>query len=224
VTSPQTARLGAATRATLAALARHPRVGLAVLSGRALSDVRRRVGVSGVVYGGCHGLQIAGAGLRFRHPAARRARVAAVERMLVAAARRLPGARLERKGLAVSFHYRGVTGSRVDEVHDLVERVARRAPDFAVIVGHKVFDFIPRVGWNKGRAASWIATRLSRRLSTGPTVLYVGDDTTDEAAFTALRRRHAITVRVGLAPTVADHVVSGVREVHALLRWILAAL
>jgi len=210
-------------RATLAALAVHPRVGLAILSGRALGDVRRRVGVSRVVYGGCHGLEIAGAGLAFRHPAARRARVAAARRLLRAAVRGLPGVRLESKGLAVSLHYRHVAAARVDEVREAVAHVARRVPDLAVIAGHRVFDFVPRVGWDKGRAVRWIARRLGPTLPGRVTLLYVGDDTTDEAAFAALRGR-AVTVRVGAAPTAADHVVRGVREVHGLLRWIAGAL
>ena len=210
-------------RATLATLAARPRVGLAILSGRALADVRRRVGLRRVVYGGCHGLEIAGAGLAFRHPGARRARVAATRRLLAAAVRGLPGARLESKGLAVSLHYRHVAAARLDEVRGAVAEVARRAPDLAVIAGHRVFDFVPRVGWDKGRAVRWISRRLAPRLRGRLTVLYVGDDTTDEAAFAALRGR-AVTVRVGAAPTAADHVVRGVREVHSLLRWLVLAL
>jgi len=210
-------------RATLATLAAHPRVRLAILSGRALADVRRRVGVPRVVYGGCHGLEIGGAGLAFRHPAARRARVAAARRLLAAAVRGIPGARLEWKGLAVSLHYRHVAAARVGEVREAVARVQRRQPGVSVVAGHKVFDLVPRVGWDKGRAARWIARRLAPRLPGRATVLYVGDDTTDEAAFTVLRGR-AVTVRVGAAPTAAGHVVRGVREVHGLLRWLVGAL
>jgi len=210
-------------RATLATLAAQPRVGLAILSGRALVDIRRRVGVRRVVYGGCHGLEIAGAGLSFRHPAARRARVAAARRLLAAAVRGIPGARLEWKGLAVSLHYRRVAPSRVGEVRRAAARVARRAPDLSLIAGRKVFDFVPRVGWDKGAAARWIARRLGAALPGRATVLYVGDDTTDEAAFKALRRC-AVTVRVGAVPTTAEHVVRGVHEVHALLRAIVRML
>ncbi|MGH7318523.1 MAG: trehalose-phosphatase [Candidatus Rokuibacteriota bacterium] len=44
VRNPHVARLAPAVRQTLKRLAAHPRVGLAVLSGRSLSDVKRRVG------------------------------------------------------------------------------------------------------------------------------------------------------------------------------------
>jgi len=133
VGAPRAARLAPRVRATLAALAVHPRVGLAILSGRALGDVRRRVGVSRVVYGGCHGLEIAGAGLAFRHPAARRARVAAARRLLRAAVRGLPGVRLESKGLAVSLHYRHVAAARLERPAGDPERTRRWLPvDFYI--------------------------------------------------------------------------------------------
>ncbi|MBI2155497.1 MAG: trehalose-phosphatase [Candidatus Rokubacteria bacterium] len=220
---PEAARLALATRATLAALAAHPRVTLAVLSGRALADVRRRVGVAGAVYGGCHGLEIAGPDLRRRHPAARRAPLAAARRMLARAARELPGARVEWKGLAVSFHYRQVAAARRGEAHAVAARVARRWPGLVVVAGHRVYDFVPRVGWTKGHAARWIVARATPGRPGRAAVVYAGDDTTDEAAFVALKGR-AVTVRVGPGPTAADHRVRGVRDVHAMLRWIVAAL
>jgi trehalose 6-phosphate phosphatase len=92
------------------------------------------------------------------------------------------------------------------------------------VAGHEVFDFVPRVGWNKGRAARWIARRMARTLPTRRrVVLYVGDDTSDESAFVALRGR-AVTIRVGARPTAAEYQVAGVREVQVLLRRMASAV
>lgn len=218
VASPRAAALAPSVRKTLARLAASERVRLAILSGRALGDVRARVGLDGVVYGGCHGLEIQGAGLRFRHPRARASRIAAARRALAAGAASIPGARVEFKGLAVSLHYRQVAPSRRTAARALAARVARRMPDLSVIAGHAVVDFVPRVGWNKGTAARWIARRLGPARSRGrPIVLYAGDDVTDEAAFAALRGR-GVTVRVGGGKSRAEYAVLGVGQMHMLLR------
>ena len=124
----------------------------------------------------------------------------------------------------MSLHYRHVALPGHDGVRALVARVLRHVPSLALIPGHEVFDFVPRVGWGKGQAARWIVRHAGRVLRPGsPVVLYAGDDTTDEAAFAALKGR-ALTVRVGGGESGAEYAVSGVREVHVLLRWIDRAL
>src|SRR5207244_4352464 len=62
VPSPQAAVLAPSVRTTLERLATSDRARLAILSGRALADVRARVALDDVIYGGCHGLEIRGGG------------------------------------------------------------------------------------------------------------------------------------------------------------------
>ncbi|HVY91528.1 MAG TPA: trehalose-phosphatase, partial [Bryobacteraceae bacterium] len=57
-------------RTTLTALAQRPDTLLALVSGREMWDLRRRVGVPGIVYAGEHGMEIRGRGLQFIEPAA----------------------------------------------------------------------------------------------------------------------------------------------------------
>jgi trehalose-phosphatase len=219
--SPEAAVLAPSVRATLSRLARSDRTRLAILSGRALADVRRRVGLDAIVYGGCHGLEIEGNGLRFRHPSVRPVRIAALARALAAGSAEIPGARVEFKRFCVSLHYRGVPPSLRENVDDLVARVAGDAPDVRVMSGRKAYDFLPRVGWNKGEAVRWIVRHERRSLPPGrPVILYAGDDTTDDAAFAALRDR-GVTVRVGRDRGVAEYGVNGVAQMHGLLRWIV---
>ena len=223
VASPQASALARPARATLARLAASPRARVAVVSGRALSDLQRRVGLAGLVYGGCHGLEVAGDGWRFRHPRARTRALAGARRALAAGAARLPGARVEWKGLAVALHYRRVPAARRPAVRALVRELERRLPGLAVIPGNRVYDFVPRVGWDKGMAARWIARRARAELGGPPAVLYAGDDTTDEAAFRRLRRS-GVTIRVGGGPTAAEFALHSVADVHALLGWLARAL
>lgn len=196
---------------------------VAVLSGRALSDLRARVGVAGVVYGGCHGLEIAGAGWRFHHPRARARELAAARRLLVGRAAFIPGMRVEWKRLALSLHDRRVAPQRRNTVRALAADVVHRWPALAMISGNRVYDFVPRVGWDKGAAVRWIARRARPAVGSRPTVLYVGDDMSDEAAFRRLRGS-GVTVRVGGGPSAAEFSLRGVREVHALLDWLASAV
>jgi trehalose 6-phosphate phosphatase len=224
VSTPEAAVLAPSVRATLRRLAASDRARLAILSGRGLADLRRRVALKGVVYGGCHGLEISGRQLRFRHPRARASGIAATRRELADALPELPGARLEFKGLALTLHYRAVRPERWPEVEQIAASVLRRRRDLTAIQGHRIFDFMPRVGWNKGQAARWMVKRMASTLPNGrAVVLYAGDDTTDESAFTALRGR-ALTIRVGTSPTAAHYTVRGVRDVQVLLRWMAGAL
>ncbi len=198
VSSPGAAVLAPSVRATLARLAASERARLAILSGRGLADLRARVALDGVVYGGCHGLEIAGRRLRFRH--------------------------LECKGLAVSLHYRRVRPSRRRAVREIAEQVLRRRPDLALVAGHLVFDFLPRVGWDKGTAARWMVSRMVPTLPARRNVIvYAGDDASDEMAFAALRGR-ALTIHVGARPTAAEYRVRGVREVQTLLNRMASAV
>lgn len=222
VASPRAPVLARTARATLARLAASPRVCVAVVSGRALPDLRARVGLRGVVYGGCHGLEIAGGGWRFRHARARVRTLAAARRALAAGAARLPGTRVEWKGLAVSLHYRRVAPAHRAAVRALAAGVARGL-GLAVIPGRRVYDLVPCVGWDKGMAALWTARRARASLGGRPAILYAGDDTTDEAAFRRLRRS-GMTIRVGGGPTVAEFALRGVAEVHALLGWLARAI
>lgn len=224
VPSPDAARLAPSVRAMLARLvaSRHARV--AIISGRALADVRRQVALAGPVYAGCHGLEIGGRGLSFRQPRASAGRLAKAWRHLGSGIATVPGAVLEWKGLAVSLHYRRVIPSRRAAVRKLAEHVVSVVPGLRIIPGHAVLDFVPNVRWDKGRAVLWIVRRLVRTLpDRRALVFYAGDDKTDEAAFIALHGR-AVTVRVGGGPTAAGYTVRGVRHVHAFLRCLVRAL
>ena len=131
------------------------------------------------------------------HPRARSSGIAATRRELTDALPALPGARLEFKGLSLALHYRGVRPERWPDVEEIAASVLRRRRELTAIQGHRIFDFMPRIGWDKGQAARWMVKRMAPTLPNGRVVvLYVGDDTTDESAFTALRGR-ALTIRVG---------------------------
>ena len=225
VRRPEAASLDEATRGVLAALARAPRVAVGVISGRALEDLRGRVRVPGVVYAGAHGLEVEGAGLAFRHPEAKHLApgLAALAEALASRLPSLPGVRVEPKGLTVALHYREALAG----VAPTVRRRARAVVEASglpieFLPGKRVLELRPAVGWTKGDCALWLRDALAPRVvGRWVTTLYVGDDTTDEQVFTALKGQ-GLTVRVGRGRTAADFRLKDAREVRRLLARLLA--
>ncbi len=225
---PDAVALPGQIRATLAQIARSGRARVAIVSGRVLNDVRARVGVDELVYAGNHGLEIAGPGWRWTHPDAAQSRwaVAACCRRLRRRLRRVPGALVEDKGLTASVHYRGTPHRFVERVRVAVlEDVAQLPPGtLTVRPGKHVLEIRPDVAWGKGDAVRWILTRFfGVAWPSKASVVYAGDDRTDEDAFEALADP-AVTVKVGphSHPTAARYSLCGIGEVYRFIQLIAA--
>lgn len=230
--TPEEVVLPGELRAGLARLARRPRVLVAIVSGRALSDLRLRVGVDGIVYAGNHGLEMAGPGWAWTHPGAERSReaVAACGRRLHQRLRSIPGAWVEDKGLIAAVHVRQTPHQFKDAVRMAVQEEIDRLPAGTLTVrpGKQVLEICPDVAWNKGTAVQWLLRRaFGEAWPQHAWVFYAGDDRTDEDAFAALGA-HAVTVRVGpgASPTAARYRVESTEDVSRYLRlletWLVA--
>lgn len=224
---PSLARLPAAVRRVLDRLSRRPGVQILVISGRAVRDVRRRVGLRRVWYAGNHGWELEGPGLRYRHPAARAARPALRQAAwrLAAALADVPGAWVEDKRCTLSIHYRAVPVGERDRVLRACRtalRPFRARRQLRVTRGKSVVEVHPPVRWTKGSAVRWWLKR--QRLERRADVWYLGDDRTDEDAFAALRGR-GVTILVARVPRLsrARYRVAGPADVLRLLRRIAEA-
>lgn len=197
VPSPTAATMLRRTRAALAACT--VRVPVAVITGRSLADIIRRVGIARVMYAGSHGLEwnINGKIERRRVSAIALAGFRAARRALRAIASDFPGTITENKRHCLAIHYRGIL--RRDEIRFVRAAVAAVAPfvragAIRVIDSLYAFEIIPLAEWSKGDCALFI-WRGSCNGAT-PVPIYIGDSLTDEDAFTALRK-DGITIRVG---------------------------
>ncbi len=219
---PSAARMGARSRRLLGRLSAHPRAAVAVLSGRALGDVERRVALPGLYYGGSHGLEVKGPGFRFQHPGAYLTLPAVVEteRWARMVFRGVPGAEVESKGLSLAVHERRIPPRSFDLFHRRF-RALLAGPGRPLIWlrGRSVWEGMPPVDWDKGRAAELIFRHVGAR-----SVLAVGDDATDEDMFRAAKGR-GFSVRVApVGPTAADYALPSVKDVPAFLERFLKAL
>jgi len=217
VSLPEDAWLSDSMRQTLRSLA--ARVPVGILSGRDLDDVRGRVHVDGIVYAGSHGFDIVGAGgLRRELGAAYLPVLNAAETELREALDEIPGAQLERKHFSVAAHYRNVNENDAFRVALAVDAVAARHRELRRIDGKKVYELLPDIDWDKGKAVLWLLETLD--LVRGTVLpIYIGDDRTDEDAFRALENRGvAILVSEQSQPTTARYSLKNPAEVECFLR------
>ena len=189
VNDPDAARPVAGATAALQNLAEHCPV--AVLSGRDLADVTKRVGVPGIWYAGSHGFELtAPDGAHHQNDAA-----AAAIPVLAQAAGQLrdrlgsiAGVVVEHKRFGVAVHYRNAERDRVGEVAAVV-RAAGRHDGLRVTTGREVIELRPDLDWDKGKTLRWVIDHLAGAPEPPVgafTPVYLGDDITDEDAFDAV--------------------------------------
>jgi alpha,alpha-trehalase len=223
VSQPEDAWLSDSMRQTLQTLA--ARAPVAILSGRDLDNVRRRVNVDGIVYAGSHGFDIAGPrGLQRQVATELLPNLDRAEKELREVLDRIPDARVERKRFSIAAHYRNVTENAVPDVERVVREVAARHRELRRIDGKKVYELLPNIDWDKGKAVLWLleALGLDRENSRS---IYIGDDVTDEDAFRALERRGiGILVSEESQPTGARYSLGEPAEVERFLRLLTVRL
>ncbi|MBP9698730.1 MAG: trehalose-phosphatase [Elusimicrobia bacterium] len=195
VSQPHQARAGGPVMRAIATLAALPRARVAVMSGRPLSFIRARFRAPGLYYGGNHGLEMRGPGVVFRHEvaAALRPTIRALSVQAKKTFSGFAGVLIENKGLSMSIHYRRTPLSLRRRLHRALAVFRLRTSTLPARWrrGKAVWEVLPRVDWDKGRALK----ELLRR--TGPAVpVAVGDDITDEDMFRAVGP-HGVGVRVG---------------------------
>src|SRR5436190_8842346 len=223
VSRPEDAWLSESMRQTLQSLA--ARVPVAILSGRDLDDVRGRVYVDGIVYAGSHGFDIAGAGgLRRELGAAYLPVLDSAETELREALDEIPGAQLERKHFSVAAHYRNVNQQDAFRVALAMDAVAARHRELRRIDGKKVYELLPDIDWNKGRATLWLLETLGAERGNALPIC-IGDDRTDEDAFSMLNERGVgILVSDGPQETSANYTLRDPEEVERFLQNITGHL
>ena len=216
---PADAQLDTPTRETLSRISHNERIITTIISGRAASDLRSRVGVENLIYAGNHGLEIRGRQFSFLEPtaAARQDELRRLSTELAARLEPIAGAVVENKGLTASVHYRGAPVRELTRIENTIRALTSPiAEAFVVRPGKMAFEIVPRTGWHKGSAVLWINQHIGNE-NTLP--IYVGDDTTDEDAFGALPE--GITVKVGsFTVTSARYYVADPPAVHEFLIWL----
>lgn len=218
--TPEEAIADEATRDALARLASTAGTAVAVVSGRPVAQLRDLVPGEVLWLVGLHGLEIAaphGEVLPTIDLEAAAATLAPLRAEAAAIAARHAGVRVEDKGASLVLHTRQAPRPEAMAAAEEFRAAVRRIAGFDAMGGKEVVEARP-AGIDKG-----VALRRLLREAGGETVLYAGDDTTDEDAFAALAEggESAVTVRVGdggAAPTCAAFTIASQADVAELLR------
>ena len=195
VSHPKDAHLSEAMRNTLIKLSNQ--CTLAVISGRGLNDIKSRVGIKGIYYAGSHGYEIEGPSIKMEYKPALEfvETFDTLEKELREALAKVEGALVERKKFSIALHYRNVSKSEEYLVEIAADEAVRRYPKVRKGYGKKVYELLPDLEWNKGKALEWLmkAIHIEKR---GSQIFYIGDDITDEDAFSAIKT-YGIGILVG---------------------------
>jgi len=201
VSRPEDAILDNSLRKILRSLAKKKRFYIGVISGRKLDNVKGFIRINGIYYAGSHGLEIKGPDISFIHPSCKRFRTYLIEikNGLYSRVKSIKGAIVEYKKGSISLHYRLVKKNQVKKLKTIFKEVCLpyvKRGRIKISSGKKIWEIKLPVKWNKGSAVGKILNRVKRgQKKVLP--IYLGDDVTDEDAFSFLNKRRAITIFVG---------------------------
>jgi trehalose 6-phosphate phosphatase len=203
--TPAEARMRSTTRALLIHAARlYPCV---IISGRALDDLSSRLeGIPVWYLFGNHGLEPPAPGVVSHTPAG----------LWAEHLRRLlpddPGILIEDKRYTLTIHYRNAADKR--HAVEAIDRVVAELPDARALGGADAVSLLPRGGADKG-----VALRQACRWFACDSAVYVGDDASDEDAFSSTYPERLLTIRVGAADNTRAryHLVSQ-EDIDSLLQ------
>ncbi|HER40200.1 MAG TPA: trehalose-phosphatase, partial [Salinimicrobium catena] len=195
---------------------------VAVVSGRGLSDVKKRMGLPDLFYAGSHGFEISGPG-GFARDHEEAVKVMPVfnelEPLLKEKLDHIPGVDFERKKFTLAVHYRQVKQEQEQEVHDVVAAVLKDHPQVIGAGGKKVIEIRPAIDWHKGKAVEFLKKELSKEKD--PFSVYIGDDVTDEDAFKFVVNGLGILVGYHGLETYADYHLEDLEQVKQFFRKLL---
>jgi trehalose 6-phosphate phosphatase len=183
---------------SVTALAGHDRIRVAVISGRSVGDLERFSFDSALTVVGSHGMEIRGQTMEplDRSEAERLAELTILAEQ--AAQRAGDGAWVENKPASVTVHIRDAEPVAGAEALNWLRPLANAVAGAETKTGSAVLELFTRAG-HKGRAVNYLRGEFG-----ASTAVFVGDDVTDEDAFSAMNASD-ITIKVGEEPTLARH-------------------
>jgi len=181
-----------------------------VVSGRGRDDVRRKLaGLEFREVIGNHGIEPWNSSRKMARA------VQAWLPILKKGLEHLHGVLLENKRFSISIHYRHARHKK--NVLKTITEIARSLPGARLVGGKLVINILPEGARDKGLAVKRACQEIHCQ-----TVIYVGDDQTDEDAFVLARRGRFLTIRVGAAKSSYAHFyIRNQLEIDRLLKVLL---
>jgi trehalose 6-phosphate phosphatase len=209
-------------------LGRHPRVDLAVISGRRLGHIQELLPVPGVLLAGTYGVEMLLPEGGLSHQAdyeTIRPVLDALEPRWQALIAGREGFYLEDKGWALGIHARRAGDREAGEVLDAAARLLDEIlphEAFRVLGGYKFIEIGPALA-HKGETLRYL---LERYPTPQAALVYLGDDDKDEEAFEEINRQGGSAVLVAREPrpTLAEYRLESPRQARRWLADLLTRL
>ena len=211
--TPDAVRVDTALLELIARLHRVSGGAVALVSGRALSDLEYRLGTLHLPLAGQHGLERRDANGRLWIHAAPPAAKCAIKETLAPILAHHPGLMLEDKGLTLALHYR-LAPHLAAYAQRLMSRLADAAnAGLEVQRGKRVVEVKPS-GIDKGTA---VAEYLAEPPFMGRRPVFIGDDLNDEHGFAEVNKLNGVSIKVGKGGSCARF---RLRDVAAVRHWL----
>jgi trehalose 6-phosphate phosphatase len=193
---------------------------LAFVSGRAIESLDALFSPMRLPASGLHGLEFRGADGRLQRHPVDAAALEAARPLLARVAAVNPALYLEDKRDAIGLHYRHAPQLQPELTAALRAITDRIGRGLEVLQGPMVLE-IAHGGISK---ATGVRDLMSSAPFAGRRSVYLGDDLTDEAAFSAVEAAGGLAILVGAArSSAARHAISSVQDARGWLRAQLAA-
>ncbi len=195
---------------------------VAVLSGRSLVDLKKRINIKDIYYGGNHGLELEGPDLKFIHPEVKPLlkTIKNTREIIQKSIYSLPGVFVEDKKLSFTLHFRMADKIGKSTAKSIFKKIILKDlynMPLKVLKGKMVLEVAPRIDWDKGRAVLYILDKFKNKFIP----IFIGDDITDETAFSALKGK-GITIRVGRSTkTNAKYYIRSQKEIDKFFKNIM---
>ncbi|MBP6060526.1 MAG: trehalose-phosphatase [Candidatus Pacebacteria bacterium] len=218
VKNPEDAILPDDTRILLKKLSK--RVRIAIITGRTIMDIKKRIKLGNITYIGNHGLEHETRGVITSIPLSITTKkgLQEMKQRFLHLKRKYPGVIIEDKKIILALHYRllSLQDERVFMKDVKKIKTELKKYDFRITFDKKTFEVKPNVKDDKGTAALFVLKKFGNYKQ----VIYIGDSKTDEDAFRVLP--HGVTIRVGKSKhSSAKYYVRNTTEVKKILAWIL---
>jgi len=211
--TPDAVHVDAALLDLIARLYRESGEAMALVSGRAISDLERLLGALHLPLAGQHGLERRDAAGRLWIHAAPPTAKCAIKEALAPVLARHPGLLVEDKGLTLALHYRQAP-HLASYAQRLMDRLANDANAGLEVQRGKCVAEVKPAGIDKGTA---VAEYLAESPFKGRRPVFIGDDLNDEHGFAEVNRLGGVSIRVGKGPSCARF---RLRDVAAVRRWL----
>lgn len=204
------------------------RVPVVIITGRKLSDIKKKVKIKNVLYVGNHGLEH---NLNKKYktfiPIQVKNALSEVKGELIKKCKAYSGVVFEDKKYAFALGYRLVEKNKIKPLESILRKKMKYIKHDGLLEARlekKTFEIRPKTKVNKGTACLLALKIIQNKLGRKVVPIYIGDGQTDEDAFSVLQKS-GITIRVGKNnKSLAKWYLRNQKEVSYLFEWLLSVL